>query len=195
MLYISIVTLLFTHNGISTEEIEERTAGVFSRMIPIMIPINLAHLEQPFQDGIPGDGGNIVLGAQTYQNGMTFNVDPNGPNIFGAYTNHVNQNFKFVGNQNQAQPNGGGIQYGSSTVQINNHYKTRKYARNSNEPRGYQSGHAQPEVNAETEKKSQNTAESQAYAAQPNSSSKHLSLSFNKFCVYFSVVLFKYCLF
>ncbi|CAD6243342.1 GSCOCT00014250001.2-RA-CDS [Cotesia congregata] len=184
MLYIAIVTLLLTNNSISriqAEETVERRANGHRRKIPM----GLVHQEQLFPDRIPGDGRDIILGSQTYQNGMTFNVDPVGPNMFGAYTNHVNQNFKFDGNQ--AQPNGGGIRYGSSSVQINNHYRTSKGGRNFGGPRGYQSGDSQPKINAPTEKKAQNSTESQAHTAKPNSSSKQSCLLF-----YFLIVLFKY---
>nr|QZB49158.1 BV-like protein [Cotesia vestalis bracovirus] len=81
MLYIAVVTLLFTHNGISriyAEEIVEQKANLYRRKIPM----NVMHQEQPVQSQISGDGRDIVLGSQTYQNGMTFNVDAN-PQITG----------------------------------------------------------------------------------------------------------------
>ncbi|AEE09529.1 P325-like protein [Cotesia vestalis bracovirus] len=195
MLYIAVVTLLFTHNGISriyAEETVEQKANLYRRKIPM----NVMHQEQPFQSQIFNDGRDIVLGSQIYQNDMTFIVDANPPNNrFGAYTNHVNQKFKFVGNQNQTQPNKVNIRYGSSNVQINNRYITRKGAKNSSGPRGYQSGYSKPEIIAQTEKKAQNNIESQAHSAKFNSSSKQLSSSFNTFCYYFLIVFFRYYLF
>ncbi len=144
------------------------------------------HRRQPDQNQIPGKRTGIVLGSETLQIGNTFIVEPGSRKVFGAVTDQRNRVFRFVGGQNQTQPNGGDIHYGSSTIQINNTFKTNKGAKYSPRSHLYQKVDVYPEMNVTRKEKKQQNIESQAQLS--NSSNLQLSLSYKKF--YYLFVLF-----
>ncbi|KAH0547181.1 hypothetical protein KQX54_017401 [Cotesia glomerata] len=92
------------------------------------IPMDLVHQEQPFQDRIPGDGRDIIPGSQTYQNGMTFNVDPVGPNMFGA-------------TDKGARNVGGPRRYQSGDTQPEINAQTEKKPQNNTESQAHSAKH------------------------------------------------------